>query len=167
MYSFTPKRTNNNAKLLSFVLLLSSGLIFMASSFCGIYRGMIQTLALCMLTVGIFITTRFCLKNFTYIIEEYDGGYDFIVNEVQGKRIFTVCRLSLNILMTCVPSENEKSLELKAKPHNYCVDIRPSDAYILIFRDIDNDIAVKITPDETLLKIFKSAIEQNTGEKNI
>ena len=93
MYSYTPQRKNKKAVTLTILSFISAFIVFYISTIVKSYSLVFQAVSFILLTIGIMITTKYLLKQYTYSVETYAGGFDFIVNATQGKRIETVCKV--------------------------------------------------------------------------
>ncbi len=130
------------------------------------YKWAFQFIAVGLIAMGIFITTRYIMKNFVYAICKGDDGNDFTVTELQGRHKTTVCRISLSsIEQAVVVPQNDKPAEQviknkireeKRKKFNYCADLL-ADNYICIFsNEGDTPIAIKISWNSSLETWFEN-----------
>ncbi len=134
------------------------------------YRWAVQLLAIAMLVMGIFITTRYIMKNYVYAIYEDEDGRDLTVTELSGRHRVTVCRISLSSIERLEvveaadrPTDTQVKNDIKAqkrKLFNYCVDLF-SDKYICVFsNEGGTPIAIKLTWDERLAEwLVPSTVE--------
>ena len=94
-------------------------------------------------------------------------GFELVVLELSKKSAVTVCRLSMAALLSVEAWSAElakkKKAERSLKIYNYCVDISPTDAYLLSFSDStyspgQTPICVKIQCDEAFLATLKGFV---------
>ncbi len=130
------------------------------------YRWAFQLIAIGMLCMGIFITTRYIMKSFVYaVLECEDGSRDFTVTEIQGRHKTTVCRIAMSSIeqIVVVPQNDKPAEQLiknqireqKRKKFNYCADLL-ADNYICLFSNEGGiPLAIKISWHETLESWFE------------
>ena len=107
-YSYMPQR---NAKKASFIVtvcfLLGFGLMYFANFVS--YRYILQILGIAAFAIGIFMTTRYIIRRYAYSIQKSgDGDYDFVVNQVQGKRSTVVCRVNMDEICAFYPDDGTR-----------------------------------------------------------
>ncbi len=172
LFEFTP--TKNTKKLTQV-----TGLLFVGAAILMVltmvipdmpYRWVVQLISLGMLVMGIFITTRYVMKSFVYAVMSTDDGNDFTVTEIQNRHTITVCRISMSsVERTVVVEVNDKQTDAelkkqikaeKRKTFNYCADLFPQ-KYVCIFScESGTPIAIRLTWDESLEKLFNTEEEQ-------
>ena len=108
-----PKPQNNNAKIatLVFVLIAAVGFVFYFQM--ESYKGLVGVFALCALTTGILLYTKFVSPEFYYDIT-FDASEEpiFVVRQVIGKRQTTLSRVGLADI-----SKVEKEVGKEYKKH--------------------------------------------------
>ena len=96
IYEYTPEK--NTKKLAGVTGLLLGGAVILILIYKLIPRisspWMFQLLAVGMLMMAVFITSRYIMKSYVYAITEQDGDRLLTVTEIQGRHTITVCRIS-------------------------------------------------------------------------
>lgn len=137
------------------------------NTFAWLYR---LTTAL-LLTVGFAVASRYLMRHYVYRIEPRDGVRmdtppDFVVIEQIGKRVRTVCRVSVGdaVEITRLTQENRKRLIENAKKKRCYIytDRLPTsnDAFLTVL-DGEELVSIRILADEKLYLLLKSAIDSN------
>ena len=162
MYSFTPKKTNNTASALIGVLLVAAAVAFLfpALSRDMQYAGILQSLGLVFIIAALAVMSRYSFKYFTYEVRENNGqSPDLDVVETQGKRRYTVCRVSLSNIESVerMTEKNKDALKAKCngrKKFSYLADIAPKDALFVFVTECGEPLALILAYDETLEKLL-------------
>ncbi len=166
IFEFIPKKNTNKLTAMVGLLLMGSAVMFLIAM---IYEEMpylwaIQLLGIGMLAMMIFVVSRYLMKNFAYAVTETEEGSDFTVTELQGKRSVTVCRIAMSsVEQVIVVEQNDRQADTtlknmiksqKRKMFNYCADLF-TDKYICVLsNESGTPIAIKLTYDESLEKLF-------------
>lgn len=163
-FQYIPAAQTNKAKRIATGVFAASLVVFALSSWKGIpFRFAFQLVSCAMMTVAILVCVRYLFKSYGYRIEPSEQGYDFVVLEITRHGSCAVCRLGMEALLSVEPWTPELAKQKKAqkslKIYNYCVDIAPSNAYLLSFSDSiyatdENPICLKLQCDDA----FKSAL---------
>lgn len=169
MYEYIPNPPKKKAKVVGTTLFAISLVIFFVSGIAGMaYPALLQTLAVVMMTAAILIVGKYLTRAYRYRVNKTGGEYEFIVDEISKTSMVTVCRLDLAKL--CRVEEWTKGFKPPkgAKIYDYCVDMAPSDSYLLTFLDgafsmNGEKIYVRLCPDERLTEILTSFEAQNKG----
>ena len=124
-----------------------------------------RLLGLCHLIVFFILLFSCVLLRYVYCIEPRDGGYagdapDLVILQQQGKRTVTVCRISVNDIVSVmhVTADNRKQLERErqgVRVYHYVDRIRPDNLYLLTVRDGEHEYDLRILADERLLSYFE------------
>ena len=127
--------------------------------------------AVILLTVGFAFSSRYLMRRYTYRIEPRHGVRleappDLVVIEQVGKRIRTVCRVSLGdaVEITRLTQENRKTLIEDAKKKRcyvYTDRLPASNDTFLTVLDGEEYVWIRILADEKLYFLLKSAIDSN------
>ncbi len=167
LFELIPKKNIRKLSLMTCLLLVGAAVLmlvtFAAPSMA--YRWAVQLLAVGMLVMGIFVTSRYIMKNYLYAVVNDGDSTDFTVTELQGRHRVTVCRISLeSIEKLCVieasdrPADSELKRSIKAekrKMFNYTADLF-ADKYICVLSNESGiPIAIKLTWDEQLEEILR------------
>lgn len=177
LYEYTPQKNVKKLGLVTGLLLIGAVILMLIERLMPNLGTpwMFQLLAVGMLMLSIFITSRYIMKSYVYAIIDEDGSVDLTVTEIQGRHVITVCRISLSGLESVVvaykgdpASDNpvkNKIREDKRKSFNYCSDFF-DEKYICIFSDEGGtSIAVKLSWDEKLEKIIEEHLTADTTEE--
>ncbi len=170
MYEWIPPRNNTKATRLTMLLCVGAGLLLAtAVSFGNIpFRWVFQLAGLVLLTVAIFLTTRYVMKSFLYrIVSDDRGGYDLTVTELTsgGKRKITVCRVGLDGIYKTVflnandPASAERWRAIKKerrKIFDYAVDLKPERFIVVYLRESGEDLTLRLSYDGTLFDLLTS-----------
>ncbi len=171
MYEYIPNPKTKKAKILGTALFFVSLGLFLASGIRGLaYRGILQFVAIAMMTAAILIIGRFLTRSYVYRVEKAEDGYDLIVDELTRSTRTTVCRLELAKLLRAEPWTKDTKPPRGTRIYSYCVDIAPDGSYILCFADgayapYEKEITLRIQPDERLVEILTSFIQKETDHE--
>ena len=177
LYEYTPQKNVKKLGAVTGLLLIGAGILMLIERLMPNLSApwMFQLLAVGMLMLSIFITTRYIMKSYVYAIIDEDGSVDLTVTEIQGRHVITVCRVSLSGLESVVvaykgdpasdnPVKNKIRTD-KRKSFNYCSDFF-DEKYICIFSDEGGTpIAVKLSWDEKLEKMIEEHLVVETEEE--
>ena len=131
----------------------------------SLFPGVFRLLGLCHLIAFFVLLFSYVLLRYIYCIEPREGGYaedapDFVILQQQGKRTVTVCRISVNdiVSVTHVTADNRKPLERErqgVRVYHYVDRIRPDNLYLLTVRDGEHEYDLRILADERLLSYLE------------
>ena len=165
MKQYIPSPKNQRAKRIATALFAASLVLFAVSGIRALpYRSVVQLLSFALMTAAISVCARYLFRSYCYRIEPCADGFEFVVLERSKRGETTVCRLSMAALLSVEPWPREKSKEKRAqkniKIYNYCVDVAPTDAYLLSFSDStyspsETPVCIKIQCDDD----FKTTLE--------
>lgn len=162
-YSYRPPRDIKKCSLVSMIgFLVGFGLVYV-SAFLP-YSYIFQILGIAVLAIAIFVTTRYIVRSYVYSIQKAgENDYDFVVNEISGKRSKAVCRINMDEITDFVYSENGKTpLKYSGKSgrdilrFDYCQDFLPGKAHYLYAHLREGKICVRFSPDEKLTQTIES-----------
>lgn len=173
LYEFEPqKNVKRLTALISVMFFGAAGVILLTLIDSLPFKGVFQLIAIIMLCVGVFFTSRFIMRAYAYRIESTDTGRDFTVTELQGKSVITVCRLSLSgICEVRVTGADERraAAEIKArakkeqrKIFNYCVDIVSARTLWIFAEECGERVCVRLSYDEKLCELLSSAADAHS-----
>lgn len=95
-FTIHAKPTNKKATLAFAACFLSSFAILTLSTFMEKYRGIVQLLGMGLLVAALLFYTKYMAPKYFYeIVFDSEGTPLFIVNQVTGKRMTTLCRVGL------------------------------------------------------------------------
>ena len=174
MYETIPSRSNKKSQYISILLLIGAFAVMLFSAIPDLpFHSVIQFMSLALLTVSIFMMTRYILCSYSYaVIHADDGKLDLTVSEIKRKSRITVCRIGLVGIesVTLVKStDKELSENLKAngkgrKSFNYCIDLAPAQYIHILAEECGQRIVLKLSYDEKLFSILSDASLRNSSE---
>ena len=93
---FRPKTSDTKGKRIFLCTLLLALAIFLVSLLLEAYQGVVQIVALVLITVSLYFYNRYIATEYEYeITTDNDGAPVFVVVAYQGKRTSTMCRIAL------------------------------------------------------------------------
>lgn len=169
-YEYFPKAQNHLAPTIGMAGLLGAALLFLAARMMSAYAVFPQLAGVVLLTLGALMVARCCVR-FRYRIEEdpeVPGAFDLTVALLRGKKIRTVCRLSLSDLHRVEVVTPACRRQVMKKYHNdlihsYCPGLLPARSLILRFDESDSAVVVRLCPDDTLERMLLDAQSRNTA----
>jgi len=181
---YTPKRSGRAADAICLAFFGCAAVLSWANIVASGYKTVFQIPAIIFLTAAIFTLVRYKLMGYNYVIKTRNsddvGIYtvadiDFAVEKIQGKRLWTECRVSLDdmIEITKIPREKrnvriQKDIRITLKEHTenvklfyYTVNIFPPDPYLMLFKDPGDTsekacIGIIFEPDSNMVEQIKS-----------
>ena len=170
LFEFRPEKNVKKLGKVTGLLLVGAAVLMIMTIIIGerlAYRWAIQLLALGMLAMGIFITSRYIMKGYVYaVIKSDDGSNDFTVTEIQGRHTITVCRIGLASVEQAVvvpPGDKELDTDVKnkiksekRKLFNYCADLLGEKYICLFVTECGEKTAIKLSWGEELEKLFEN-----------
>lgn len=118
--------------------------------------------ALFSLTAALLITVRYLVRRYVYrFVGREDGGFDFVVLEISGKRTLCVCRVSTDAFRALVREEKGKrtrptydwSTELGAPRH--LLTMTDGDGR---FFEESEEITVRFSPDREMVAMIEYSL---------
>ena len=178
IYEYTPQKNTKKLARVTGALLGSAAILVLMYMFIPRISApwLFQLLAVGMLMLAVFITSRYIMKSYVYAIVEEEEEKLLTVTEIQGRHTITVCRLSLAGLQTAVivpkgdaiaeAAVKQRIRSEKRKSYNYCADLFEEKFICLFSEESGERIAVKVTWDEELEKIIEKElpVENNDEE---
>lgn len=167
-YSYMPPRDIRKCSLIPLIgFILGFGFMYLA----GVlpYVAFLQVIGIAVIAITIFLTTRFVVRSYVYSTQKIsDGDYDFVINEITGKRSRPVCRINADEITDLIYSPDGKVPEKYAGKngkdilrYDYCQDFMPKDAYYLYATLMEGKICVKFSPDSHLAGILEALRPKN------
>ncbi len=164
MYEYVPNPSRLREKITVSIAGILAAVLYVVSTLPKtVFAWAFQLGAILCLTLAILITTRYLLRNFAYRVEpaEYGDGMDFVILETYGKRITTVCRISLDDIRKAEPwNEKTKSAwknEMKGKRvYRYAPELFARNATVVCIEESDATSFLLISADPQLLRILSS-----------
>lgn len=161
-YEWIAQKTNKTARNLVIVLLVGAfALMLIPAAIPTLpFRWVVQLIALCLMTAGIFITTRYLTKMFFYRIVSDGEALDLTVSEASsnGKRQITVCRVGVagihrQVILASLEEEKAERSALKkerVKIFDYRPDLRPEKSLLVLVEEGGEELALFLAYEETL-----------------
>ena len=123
-FSIHAKPTNTKARGAFSVCFFASFAVLAVSTFLEHYRGVVGLVGLVILVAAITLYTKFLSCSYYYeIVFDTEGTPLFIVNQLIGKRMTTLCRIGLFeiVKIECEKAEERKAHKTPAgvKKYNY------------------------------------------------
>ena len=163
-YSFIPQPKNKCAQFLCLLgFAVGFGFFYAANLFKPpvVY----QTVGVCFLVVAVFAATRYLVKQYAYSTTDKGfQGYDFVINETNGKKSTVVCRISIDeIIEFCLAERGVGRKLRKDKPicFDYCPEMFPKGAYYIKASLPEGVALIKFCPDEKMTAILNALLERN------
>lgn len=158
MYRYKPeKQTKAHIVLPVFLILLCAASLVCAKIGRYVPPAIMQFIAVLCAAFAIQIISRYSLTVFTYEADEEKRT--FSVYKAVGKKSQLVAAVEYDDIITIDKKEKDYSPKKKYnktyKMHNFCANIYPTEAYCVVCNVEENDIAIIIEADETLLKLLE------------
>ncbi len=162
-YSYMPIRDIKKCSFVSLSgLIVGFGLLY-ASNLIP-YATLLQVIGIAVLSIAVFMTTRYMVRRYVYsIVEAGEGSYDFVVNEISGNRSKAVCRIAMDEITDFVYSENGKTPQKYAGKNgkdilrfDYCQDFMPKDSHYLYAHLREGKVSIRFSPDKKLVDIIET-----------
>lgn len=173
-FSARPKPSNNNAKIAFGITLGIAAVGFLFYFLMERYRGIVGTVALFVLVTALLIYTKFISPSFVYdVIADGSDVPLFIVRQIIGKRVTTLCRIELSEIVSV---KHETRAERRAhktprdyKKYVYAPTMSPAEDYRLtvINRYERAEIVIEISDElaELLREMVKEAREAASADE--
>lgn len=154
--------------MISFACVLL-GCVLIATVFLEVrYKVIYEIIALLFFVYSFELLFRYVFTEYTYILD--DEG-NFIVMKRTGRRQMYACNVSMRTALAIVktPKTREERTAFAEKfgrvriRYNYCQVIRPKDAYSYLFEFNGQTAEVVFEPNEEMLAILRSAVEETAG----
>jgi len=161
-------------KRLSVVLLVIACVGLIASALLDIrYRVFYQLIAFVIYLFSFELLNRYHLTTFCYAVDEEN----FIITKRMGKRMQTVCNLSLSTLIGIekAPKTPEEKEAYRARfgraplRYNYCQSLQPKTAYLVLFEFNGKTAEIAFEPNEAMVLCLRNRIrlKKETEEDRI
>lgn len=162
-YSYVPPRDGKKASaVVTACFAVGIGLVYSAS-FIPVLPYLFQTLGIAVLAIGIFLTTRYIIRRYAYsVVKIGEGDYDFVVNQIQGKKSTVVCRINADEITDffefdgTLPAKYKNGDGKRIVRFDYCQNIFGDKAYYIFAEINEGKVGVKFAPDEKLVDIIQS-----------
>ena len=171
IFEFKPPKNIKKLQLVLGILLLGSIAVLLLTYILTFpAEWTVQLIGLGMLCLGVFVFTRYIIKDFVYesVVDE-NGGIDFTVTEETYKKSIVVCRISTaNIEKVLVAEQGDKVKELeikqrikdgKYKKFNYCADLFDEKYILVLAKECGQPVALKLSYHPSLLSFLQQTEE--------
>ena len=120
LYEYNPQKNVKKLGLVTGLLLMGAGILILIEKLIPNLSTpwAFQLLAVGMLMISIFVTSRYIMKSYVYAIIDDDGSVDLTVTEIQGRHVITVCRISLfsiEKIYVCDSKLSEREIKAEIK----------------------------------------------------
>ena len=160
-------------KRLSLVLLVIACVGLIGAAVLDVrYRVFYQLIAILIYIFSFELLNRYYLSTFRYVVDDKN----FIITKRMGKRIQTVCSLSLSTLLAIekTPKTKEEKEEFRIQApkasirYNYCQSIQPKISYRIFFEFNGKIASVEFEPDEAMVLYLKGKLcAKKAAEENM
>lgn len=158
-YDFTPKRNIKAPAALSLALFVGALALFCVAGYGIGPVALLQLLGTVFGAAAIFLLVKFVVLGYIFRVEEKEeGGADFYVIEASAKKRRTLCLISLGDVKETFELADGK---LKSKPegcgkvYNFCPELFPRRAVLLVVDDGDGRYAIKLPYDAEMTGMIK------------
>lgn len=164
MYEYTP----NNSKLREKITVTVSGVLALTLYAVSVLPGTafawaFQLGAVLCLTLAVLITARFLLRRFVYSVgpSDYGSGMDFVILEIYGKRMTTVCRIALENIRKVELWTKENKSRFAAEKHRerfyrYVAELSLRNAVLIRAEESGEEFFLLISADARLLALLSN-----------
>ena len=154
-YTCAPKSRSRRAYLYVLGCVLFATALWTVPAMTNAPYGLIwHFAALFSLTVALLVTVRYLVRRYVYrIVATEDGGFDFVVLEISGKRTVCVCRVSTDSFRAIVREEKGKRIRLT---YDWSTDLGTR-AYLLTLTD-GEEITVRFSPDREMAAMIEYSL---------
>lgn len=168
MYEYIPQKTNQKATRAVGVSMIGGGAVLILTTAWQSmpFRWAVQLVGIAFWGLVIFLYTRYVAKGYVYrVIQAEDGTLDFLVDEYQRKKRTTVCRIGVSgiteaVAVKAAQKDAYAALKRRIKEEHrhgfdYTADLAPDEWVCLLCEEGGEPLAIRIQPDETLLRILR------------
>lgn len=157
MYFCKPERNVRQVKLLLFLSVIVTALVFLVSTLVPNYSSLIQFCGFLVLVISIWLNVRFSLTEYEYAV----GNGDFAVIRIIGNRRETVCNLSLETAIDIIPKRDyyhlpssERAIIKYSLTQNMIAD-----SYVFLCEFNGKKTMVEFEPNAEFVSIIKNEIK--------
>ena len=109
------------------------------------------------LTAALLITTRYLLLRYVYcFVGTDDGGFDFVVYEISGKRRLCICRVSTDSFRALV-REEKGNRKQKRPRYDWGAELSEP-GYLLTLVDAE-EITIRFSPDRDMAAMIEYSLQ--------
>ena len=171
---YVPKKAPRNAAVISVSLFGGAAALYLVGEFFS-PRLFFQLIALILAAVGIYLTSRYILTDYKYVLKDIDGPYQeisFTIVKVNGKREAIMANFELNDVYALEKCRKTSAFEQKHgkvnKVYNYCSNLLSPDVYKLALKFNGMNVLFSVELSEEFAREISvrlpSLPKQNDGE---
>lgn len=165
MYEYTPNSSKLREKITVAVAGILAIALYLVSALPGTtFAWAFQLGAVLCLTLAVLVTARFLLRRFVYSVEPSDrgSGTDFVIRELYGKRVTTVCRIALEEIRRVEPWTKESRSHLASEKngkrfYRYVAELSSRDTVLIQAEESGEECFLLISADAQLSAILSSS----------
>ena len=155
MRVYIPPQNKKNA-VCSFLGILCGAVLFLASSFMPVFKGLVQLAAFGFWTFGFWVLCRYSLTSFYYVI---DGG-NFRIVKVMGQRQQDVGNISMRTGKFVKKLSQAKNRPPVRNRFNYCRNFVPEEKYVYFFEWNGNNAEIIFEANEDFAELMRLTLEE-------
>lgn len=157
--SCTPKAVNRRAVYLTLGLIAAGFIVFIVAMFMTENAGAVQLVALLLITLGLFVASKFLFVTYTYSISEPNasGVRFFLIEQASGKRSSLICRINL-LRITAVEDIDPKAPAVKEQYFTYVASMGGGRYQMITARGDKAPVRVKIEADAAFIAALREAV---------
>ena len=158
----TPTPHNGRAYLRGGIFFFLGVLSYALAELLPAYSGAVQLAALIFAVIGVFTVTKYTLVQHSYLlVRTEDGERHFLVEQTQGRRKSTLCRLTLSEIVAVYGYEDrEKAHAYGGRMFSYTASLKNCVYQTVVARTALGRVAVRIEADEAFLSALGQAIAE-------
>ena len=127
-----------------------------------------QVAALVMFVIGIEITTRYLMTEYTYKLGGDGDSPELAVIKRGGTREMAVCNIGFDTVV-CVERRGklrdfERKYGRMDARYNYCANMRPRDAAVIHFEFNGKKVLLTLEADDTFFSLLEERVPKGGGE---
>ena len=160
-----PKASNDKGKRVFLLLLVLAGAVFITSLFLELYQGIVQLVALILLTASLFFYNRYLATTYEYeITTDYDGTPVFVVSSYSIKRVSALCRIALWDIREIVRmSREERKAHQTPKEmakHDYIPTLSPDSVLCIVQKSRYEKSEIYIESNEIFEEYLRGVVTE-------
>lgn len=162
-YTYAPKNRSRRAYLYILGCVCASVILWTVPFLWATPYAVVWFFGACfILTCALLITTRYLIRRYVYrLVRADDGGFDFVVLEISGKRTTCVCRISTDDFRALTRESKKK----RCKPDYDWSTALGEPAYLLTisegesrFFDAGEELIVRFSPDREMAEMIEYSL---------
>lgn len=129
-FTYRPIADRKRGNAVFYTLVSISAVLVIASVLIGRYKGLVSLAAVGAFTAALAVYSRYLIGEYAYVVANCgEGSVMFIVTKTTGKRVSTLCNISLASIkeIRYAPSAELKAEKLPrgVKSYNFCPSMSP------------------------------------------